>query len=157
MNFCDCSAHPPCKPWDAYSYAQYGVQANPPSGSDLPMFILFQEGNQIALSNNQIILKSGYLYLIDYIFSATTEMNSYMQIAPKINGVPNLLYSFFAPSGTLARNVSASGSFTTNTASDNDASIVFHLTYPETVRNIDISGAISVTALKKINDNKCNG
>lgn len=140
-----------CKPCDSsYSYAQYAVQANPPSNSDLPMSILFQEGGQIALMNNtQIVLVPGYLYLVDFIFLATPGTNSYMQITPKINGSLRLLYSFFAPSGAASRNTSASGSFTIPTTDDN-AILSFNLTYPNTVTNIDISGAISVTMLHKI-------
>ena len=151
LNQCHFGSIKPCK---TYSYAQYGVQSNPPSGSDLPMFILFQEGNQISLTNTEISLEPGYLYLIDYIFLSTPEVDSFMQITPKIDGSLKLLYSFFAPTGSAARNTSASGSFTIP-VSENNTTLSFNLTYPETVRNIDISGAISVTVLHKINDNRC--
>lgn len=154
MNCCDCNNNCYCKLCETYSYAQYGVQSNPPSNSDLPMFTLFQEGNQINLNNTEIVLKSGYLYLINYIFLGTTEINSYIQITPKINNAPNLLYSFFAPSGTTFRNTSVSGSFTLQVL-DEDTTLAFYLTYPDTVRNIDISGTVSVTALNKIKNNKC--
>lgn len=144
---CQCNS---CKPCEPYSYAQYGVQANPPSNSDLPMSVLFQEGGQIALMNNtEIVLVPGYLYLVDFIFLATPGTNSYMQITPKINGSLRLLYSFFAPSGTASGNTSASGSFTIPT-NDSNTILTFSLTYPNTVTNIDISGAISVTMLHKI-------
>lgn len=142
MNDCHCN-----------SYAQYGVQSSPPSNSDLPLFIIFQEGGQIALMDNtNIVVVPGYLYLVDYIFLATPEADSFMQITPKINGSLNLLYSFFAPSGSASRNTSASGSFTIPVMEDN-ATLSFNLTYPDTVRNIDISGAISVTMLYKIKNN----
>lgn len=150
-NFCRFHSTPPCNPCTTYSYAQYGVQSNPPSGSDLPMFALFEEGEQIALSDTRITLKAGYLYLIDYIFLATTEANSYLQITPKIDDLPNLLYSYFAPSGSAARNTSASGSFTV-LASAEDTTLAFYLTYPSSVRNIDLSGAISVTLLHELAD-----
>lgn len=140
-----------CGPCSVYSFAQYGVQANPPSGSDLPMITLFQEGELITLNTNtEIILSAGYLYLVDYIFSATTEISGYMQITPKIDGSLKLLYSFFAPANAKERNTSASGSFTTNAAFEKDAVLSFALAYPETVRNIDISGSISVTSLYKV-------
>lgn len=151
-----CDHHPlpptPCPSCEVIDfYAQYGVQANPPSGSDLPMNILFQEKNKIHLNGNtEIILSPGYLYLIDYLFLATPEANGYMQIVPRINETFMLLYSFFAPANSQERNASASGSFTTNAASSSEASLSFTLTYPGTVRNIDISGAISVTPLLKI-------
>lgn len=147
-NFCRPTAGSSC---ESYPYAQYGIQANPPTNSDLPMFVLFENGGKISLNNTELRLKPGFLYLIDFIFSATTEANSYMQITPKINGAPSLLYSFFAPSGASARNTSASGSFTL-AAADNDTTLSFYLTYPDAVSNIDISGAVSVTALDKIND-----
>lgn len=72
-----------------------------------------------------------------------------MQILPYLNGTPRLLYSYFAPAGN-ARNVSASGSFTTNEAAAGDLRLQFDLTYPEEVRNIDISGVVSVTPLQKL-------
>ena len=150
MKFCFCHPKPDCKPYEIQSYAQYGVQSNQPSNTDLTMQVLFQEGDLISLNNHEIRLASGYLYLIDYVFLATPDINSYFQITPKINGRLNLLYSFFAPSGSAARNASASGSFTTNAAAAKDAVLGFNLTYPETVRNIDITGAISVTALGRI-------
>lgn len=144
---CQCNMNKPCQ---TYSYAQYGVQSNPPSNSDLPMFILFQEGGQIALMNNtEIVLVPGYLYLVDFIFLATPGINSFMQITPKIDGSLRLLYSFFAPSGSASPNTSASGSFTVPVIDDN-AILSFNLTYPATVTNIDISGAVSVTMLHKI-------
>lgn len=142
----------PCTPYEAIDfYAQYGVQANPPSGSDLPLFVLFQEGDRIHLNgSSEILLAPGYLYLIDYLFLASPEKNGYMQITPVINGNLNLLYSFFAPANGQERNASASGGFTTNTALSQEGSVSFRLTYPETVRNINISGAVSVTPLIKI-------
>ena len=149
MKFCFCHPKPDSKPYEIQSYAQYGVQSNQPSNTDLTMQVLFQEGDLISLNNHEIRLASDYLYLIDYVFLATPEINSYFQITPKINGRLSLLYSFFAPSGAAERNASASGSFTTNAAAK-DAVLAFNLTYPETVRNIDITGAISVTALGRI-------
>lgn len=153
MNFNDfhCGCMKPC---ETYSYAQYGVQANPPSKSDLPMAVLFQEGEQISLTDTEIFLEPGYLYLIDFIFLATPEADSFMQITPKINGMLQLLYSFFAPTGSASRNASASGSFTVP-VTENSASVSFNLTYPDKVRNIDISGAVSVTLLHKIKGTKC--
>lgn len=153
MRFYDCFCRPD-KPQEPYSYAQYGVQSSPPSNSDLPMLVLFQEGNQISLDNTQILLAPGYLYLVDYIFLATPEPDSYMQITPKINNSLRLLYSYFAPTGSASRNTSASGSFTIPVTESNTA-VSFNLTYPATVRNIDISGAVSVTTIHKINRNGC--
>lgn len=154
MNSDDCRCNT-VKPCDFCSYAQYGVQSSPPSNTDLPMFVMFQEGGQIELmSGTEIALAPGYLYLVDFIFLATPEVDSYMQITPKINGVLRLPYSFFAPTGSEYRNSSASGSFTIPVAEDKET-LSFHLTYPSAVRNIDISGAISVTVLHKIKKDRC--
>lgn len=153
MNYSECYCCLP-SPHQPYSYAQYGVQANPPSGSDLPMITLFQEGCQISLTNTEILLEPGYLYLIDFIFLAVPEADSFMQITPKINGTLNLLYSFSAPTGSASRSASASGSFTIPVSEDRTA-LAFHLTYPDTVKNIDISGAVSVTMLHKLNEKRC--
>lgn len=149
---CGCAPQCNCFPGrrDRF-YAQFSVRANPPSNSDLPLAVLFQEGNKISLSGStDIILPSGYLYLIDFLFLATPEANGYMQITPKINGTLHALYSFFAPTGAAERNTSASGSFTTNAAANGDAALAFQLAYPATTRNIDISGAVSVTPLFEI-------
>lgn len=153
MSFCcSPSPKPTCEPESKCKFfAQYVVSGNPASGTNLPMSPLFQEGNQIRLNeNNQILLAPGYLYLVDYIFLAITETDGYMQIVPKINETLRLLYAYFAPAGSLARNASASGSFTTNEAAAQEASLSFGLTYPSTVKNIDITGAISVTPLIKL-------
>ncbi len=152
-NPCDRPIHPrPCPSREKIDfYAQYGVLGDPPSGSDLPFLTLFQETDKIHLNGDtEIVLAPGYLYLIDYIFLAVPEANGYMQIVPRINGVLKLLYSFFAPANSQEKVASASGSFTTNAASEAEALLSFHLTYPPTVRNIDISGAVSVTPLLKI-------
>ena len=146
---------PPCPPEPPGEsinfYAQYGVQSSPPSGSNLPLIPIFQEGTQIHLNGNtEIILPPGYLYLINYLLLATTEPDNYMQIVPRINGTLQLLYSFLAPAGSGSRNTSAAGSFTTNAAATEEARLSFSLTYPPEVGNIDISGAISVTPLIKI-------
>lgn len=131
-------------------FAQYSVLASPPSRSDLPFRPVFQKGESIHLDGEtEIALKAGYLYLIDYIFLATPEAGGYFEIVPRINGSLRLLYAFFAPAGS-ERNASASGSFTTNEAASEDITLSFNLTYPDTVRNIDISGAVSVTPLMKI-------
>ncbi len=153
MNYNECCCYLP-KPCEPYAYAQYGVQANPPSKSDLPMLVLFQEGNLISLSNTEILLEPGYLYLVDFIFLASLEADSYMQITPKIDGRLKLLYSVFAPTGSASRNTSASGSFTIPVLDDR-AVLTLNLTYPNTVSNIDISGAVSVTMLHKIDKQCC--
>ena len=45
-NECHCSSG---KPQELCSYAQYGVQSNPSSNTDLSMMTLFQEGKQLSL------------------------------------------------------------------------------------------------------------
>lgn len=131
-------------------FAQFGVTSSPASGSSLPLIQLFNVGQGIRLEgDSDIMLEPGWLYLVDYIFLATPEPQGYMQIVPRINGSLRGLYSFFAPAGT-ERNASASGSFTTNEAAVLEARLSFHLTYPATTRNIDISGAVSVTPLIRI-------
>lgn len=150
MNKCRC--HIPCHPEPPEPidfYAQYGASYNGASGTNLAFFPAFQKGEGIQLENDTtILLTQGYLYLIDYIFLATPEPNGYMQIVPYINGTPRLLYSFFAPAGT-ERNASASGSFTTNEAISSEAQLSFHLTYSSEAKNIDLSGAVSVTPLQR--------
>lgn len=151
---CTCPK-PPCPcPADSVGipdfYAQYGVTANPETGSKVPFLQLFNEGSQIILEDaSTILLPQGYLYLIDYVFLATPEANSYMQIVPELNGILKPLYSFFAPTGQ-AGNTSAAGSFTTVEASAGPLRLSFVLTYSQVVRNIDLSGAVSVTPLRKI-------
>lgn len=147
-----CCPPPCCKPEETIDFfAQYYVNSSPPSGSELPLAVTFQEGNQIHLDGtSRIILAPGFLYLISYLFLATPEADGYMQIVPKINNTLRLLYSSFAPAGSQSRNTSAAGSFTTNEAITEEAVLSFSLTYPPTVRYIDISGAVSVTPLIRI-------
>lgn len=155
MNCNDCYCH--CEsntPNVSYSYAQYSVQSNPPSNTEIPMTILFQEGNQITLRTTKILLEPGYLYLINFIFLATPEADSFMQITPKIDGTLRLLYSVFAPTGSASRNTSATGSFTIPVSEDT-STVSLNLTYPDTVKNIDLTGSISVTVLHKLSVNKC--
>ena len=149
-----CCCHNPCCPAPVPAepidfYAQYGTSYNGASGTYVSFFPVFQEGDGIRLENDTTIsLKPGYLYLIDFIFLGTAEADGYMQILPYINGSPRLLYSFFAPAGT-ERNTSASGSFTTNAAISSEVQLSFRLTYSSITRNIDLSGAVSVTPLQR--------
>lgn len=130
-------------------YAQFGVASSLSSGSNIPFYEVFKSGDGIYLEDEEtIILTQGYLYLIEYLFIATPEPGNYMEIVPAINGTPRLNYAFFAPAGN-ARNVSASGGFTTNEAAAAEARLTMRLTYPAEVRNIDISGSVSVTPLMK--------
>lgn len=132
------------------SYAQYRVLANPPSGSVLPMHTVFQEGDAIKLgSETEIILEPGYLYLVNYLFLATPGQDGYLQILPKIDGRPGLLYSVFATAG-ISKNASAPGSFTVRTPGPEEGTLSFVLAYAGPTSNIDISGAISVTPLLRI-------
>lgn len=147
---CQCCPIPPKPVKQPDFYAQYGVTANPNSGSRLPYLPIFNQGNQIQLEEPTVILlPQGYLYLINYIFLATPEADSYMQIVPELNGTIRSLYSFFAPS-SQARNASASGSFTTNEAANGPLRLSIQLTYSQLVRNIDISGAVSITPIQII-------
>lgn len=153
MSFwCPNHPKPPCTTNSTCRFfAQFTVTANVASGSDLPMSVLFQEGDQIRLNNtDQILLDPGYLYLINYLFLATPEPDGFFEIIPRINGSLRLYYAFFAPAGGVERNASAAGSFTTNEAASQEASLAFHLTYPSTVNNIDLTGTISVTPLIRL-------
>lgn len=149
-----CCPQNPCCPQEPCSrpdfYAQYRVIASPASGGFLALSEAFRKGEGISLANdNVIVLSPGYLYLISYLFLGTPESDSYMEIVPYINGTPRLLYSFFAPTGS-ERNTSAAGSFTTVEADGAGAELSFRLTYPDVVRNIDITGSVSVTPLMEL-------
>lgn len=131
-------------------YAQFGVLPNPDSGTLLSLREIFRKGNEIQLETpSAILLAPGYLYLVNYLFLATPEADSYMEIVPVLNNMPGLIYAFYAPTGK-ERNTSAAGSFTTNEAASGALSLSFRIDYSEKVRNIDISGAISVTPLMRI-------
>lgn len=131
-------------------FAQYGVYSSPPSKSDLPFYTMFEQGDKITLEGDtKIVLPAGYLYLIDYLFLGIPDAGGYFEIVPKINDSLRFSYAFFAAAGN-ERTVSASGSFTTNEAAAEDVRLSFNLTYPAAVKNIDISGAVSVTPLMKI-------
>lgn len=152
MNHCCCNPPKPpvCPGGQIDFFAQYVIQSSPASGSLLPLFPAFEEGGQIHLNGDaEIVLAPGYLYLINYLFLAIPGIDSYMQIVPRINGSLRLFYSCFAPTGSASGNTSAAGSFTTNEAFAEEARLSFQLTYPNTVNNIDLSGAISVTPLIK--------
>lgn len=124
--------------------AQFGVNSNPSSGSDIPFFTVFNIGKQITANNTGVItLSAGFIYHIDYLFLATPEIGSYFQIVPHINHSPALLYSALSQAAVY-RSVSASGSFLTNQALNDAATLRFVLTYPEETVNIDISGAVSI-------------
>lgn len=129
---------------DTRFYAQLGVTANPASGSNLPFFTIFNLGDRITMEEGIITLPAGYIYHIDYLFSATPEIGNYFQILPFINNSPGLLYSFLSQAAVY-RSSAASGGFLTGQALNQDASLRFVLTYPPETVNIDISGAVSIT------------
>lgn len=149
MRKCCCRPPVPEKPF--HFYAQYRTIFNGDSGSFLPFQEVFRSGNEIRLENSTtILLPTGYLYLINYLMLATPESNSYMELVPYLNGTARTLYTFLAPTGSGSRNASAAGSFTTNEANAGDLRCSIRLTYPETVRNIDLSGSVSITPLMRL-------
>lgn len=130
-------------------YAQFATASNPGANTFVPFYRAFGV-EEIGLQEGlKIVLPAGYLYLINYVFLATPEANSFMQLVPYLNGAAQLLYAFYAPTG-VERNASAAGSFTTNVAAREDAELAFWVTYPEKARNLDLSGTVSVTALDKL-------
>lgn len=149
-----CNAPCPCPPPSEAAidfYAQYRAFSALPSGSLLLLRPVFQHDDRIRLEGDDtIVLTRGCLYLVNYVFLATLEPNSYMEVVPKIDDSLRLLYAFFAPTGSASRNTSASGSFTTNEAAERDIRLSFSLTYPSEVSPVDLSGAVSVTPLMKI-------
>lgn len=148
MSFC---FFPCCHKKQQPFYAQYRVQENPSSNPYLSFSPVFQEGDGIVqTSPTEILLSAGYLYLIDFLFLATPKVNGFFQVTPRINDTLQLLYSAFAPANATEQNATASGSFTTNLAASEDATLSFRLSYGTTVQNIDISGAVSITPLIRL-------
>lgn len=136
----------PCCP---ESYAQYGTIGRYPSGNYLSFYEVFRKGTEISLEEDQtIVLQPGYLYLIDYVFLATTGSQQRLQILPYINQQPGLLYSVFSISGN-EDNVSTAASFTTNAAWDEAAQLEFRVTAGNESGTVtaDLQGAVSVTPL----------
>ena len=130
--------------WQNTAYAQYGVTASPASGSFLPLYPVWGAGGLTSLpTDDTITLQPGYVYAVSYVFLATPEPGNYFQILPFINGTPRLLYSFTGNAAN-GRNAAASAFFLTNEALYEPVDLSFSLTYPDTVRNIDISGAVSI-------------
>lgn len=145
-----CPPEPPFPPGPSVTLpdfcAQYAVAASPASGSNLPFIRQFSYRDRITLADSTTIrLPEGYLYLISYVFIATPEAGNFFEVVPQMNGV-RALYGFYAPAGQM-RNASASASFTTDEALASPLDLSIRLTYPAGVRNIDISGAVSITPL----------
>ena len=141
---CRPCGHPPQETGDC---AQFGVTARPSSGEDLPFYEIFRTGNELSLQDNTVIrLPAGHIYLISYVFLATTEAENFFEILPFINDSPGLLYAFYAPAGS-GRNASASASFLTNAAMENDAFLRLNVSFSDTVDDLDISGSVSVTSV----------
>lgn len=130
--------------WQNTAYAQYGVTASPSSGSFLPLYPVWGAGGLTSLPTDTVItLQPGYVYAVSYVLLATPEAGNSFQILPYINSSPRLLYSFTANAAN-GRNAAAGALFLTNEALYEPADLSFSLTYPDTVRNIDISGAVSI-------------
>ena len=85
----------------------------------------------------------GYVYMISFVFLAVPDAGNYYQLLPYLNGSPRFLYSVLAAAGS-GRTASASASFLTNEALYEPLDFSLLLTYPDTVRNIDITGAVSI-------------
>lgn len=126
-------------------YAQYAVRIpNPASSSNLSFLNVFNIGNRISLYNEQtIILPQGWLYQISYVFLASPGYNSHFEILPYINEQPGLNYAFFAPTNSVDRNTSASATFLTNLAVEQEARLNLRVAYDRTT-NLDISGVVSI-------------
>lgn len=130
------------------SAAQFYVMSSPASKDRIPMKETWNYGTGISLSNDTtILLKPCWLYEISYVFLATTEAGNFFEIVPCINGTLRILYASMGTAGNN-RNASTSASFLINDAANAQASLAFSLTYPEGVRNIDLSGIITVQSHK---------
>lgn len=147
-----CPPIPPCpvpeKGLDFY--AQFFMQTNVASESNLPMVEVFHGGEGIYLENPEtIVLKPGYVYWIEYLFQITVDPPNDMQIIPGLNGRSRYYYGYLIPPGG-SRYASASGGFITNEAIEKEARLTFKTIYPEEVERIDISGTVSVTPVIKV-------
>lgn len=130
--------------WQNIAYAQYGVTASPPSNSFLPFYPILGAGGLTSLPADETIrLLPGYAYMITYVFLATPEAGNFYQLLPYLNGSPRLLYSSMGTAGNN-RNASTCAAFLTNEALYEPLDFSLSLTYPDGVRNIDISGAVSI-------------
>lgn len=130
--------------WKNTAYAQYGITASPPSHNYLPYYPVWGAGGLTSLPTDETIqLMPGYVYMISFVFLATPEAGNYYQLLPYLNGSPRLLYSALGNAGS-GRTASVSASFLTNEALYDPLDFSLLLTYPDSVRNIDITGAVSI-------------
>ena len=130
--------------WKNTAYAQYGIAASPPSHNYLPYYPVWGAGGLTSLPTDETIqLMPGYVYMISFVFLAVPDAGNYYQLLPYLNGSPRFLYSVLAAAGS-GRTASASAPSLTNDALYEPLDFSLLLTYPDTVRNIDITGAVSI-------------
>lgn len=135
---------PIIKPKYKPASAQFSLVTSPSSGENISLVEAWNYGSGIVLSNDTTItLSAGKLYEISYVFLATTEAGNYFEILPYINGTPRLLYAAMGTAGNN-RNASTSASFLIREAADAEAILSLNITYPESIRNIDLSGVVTV-------------
>lgn len=139
---CCCPKRPKYEP----AAAQFSIVASPDNIERIPLTESWSYGRGIALSDSTTItLAPGRLYEITYVTIATPEAGNFYEIVPYINGTLRLLYAAMGTAGNN-RNASTCAAFLIDEAANAEATISFSITYPETVRNIDLTGVISVSS-----------
>lgn len=130
--------------WKNTAYAQYGIAASPPSHNYLPYYPVWGAGGLTSLPTDETIqLMPGYVYMISFVFLAVPVPEITISSCPILMARPVSFYSVLAAAGS-GRTASASASFLTNEALYEPLDFSLLLTYPDTVRNIDITGAVSI-------------
>lgn len=133
-------------PRNKHVAAQFTMISSPATNERIPLTEAWNYGSGITLSNNNTItLAPGRLYEISYVTLATPEAGNYYEIIPYINDTIRLVYAAMGTAGSN-RDASASATFLINEATNAAATISFNITYPETVRNIDLSGVVSISS-----------
>ena len=129
-------------------YAQYVFNELVSSLSNITLLLNFESGEKTQLINPTTIqLEAGYVYQISYTVQGTPGDNSYFQIVPLFNNLPQLLYVATGVSNSASNgNAHASATFITNAALNDPVNLSFRLATSVT-SPISLLGAISIEVI----------
>lgn len=107
-------------------------------------FVRSDNGEITALSSTVINLAQGYVYQVSYHVLATIPADSYLEIAPQINGTVNQNYTSRAVSSAANTQVGVSDSFLVDART---AATTLSFVYNGTAATTATGGTVSVVKI----------
>ncbi|MFQ8599734.1 MAG: hypothetical protein ACLSAP_03510 [Oscillospiraceae bacterium] len=144
----------PTGPAGAAATAAYGqflvstAAAAPATALNITADIVRSDNGEITAQSPTVVnLAQGYVYQVSYHVLATIPADSYLEIAPEINGAANQNYTARAVSSAANAQVGVSGSFLVDART---AAVTLSFVYNGTAATTATSGTVSIVKIDEL-------